>query len=120
VKRGEVIGSLRELPSSRERPLVAPKDGLFIPKLANGAAVTRAEKIAAIVYHEAYLQALVADSRPKPSWSCEVYEAASSSTANCKIIEVVRRGSKSFMTATTGPMWFDAAHDAKVRVSPPH
>src|SRR6266851_686428 len=120
VKRGEVIGSLRELPSSRERPLVAPKDGLFIPKLANGAAVSRAEKIAAIVYHEAYLQALVADSRPKPTWSCEVYEAASSSTASCKIIEVVRRGSKSLMTATTGPMWFDAAHDAKVRVSPPH
>ncbi len=119
VKRGEVIGSLRELTSSRERPLVAPKDGLFIPKVANGTAVTRAEKIAAIVYHEAYLQALVADSRPKPTWSCEVYESASSSTANCKIIQVVRRGSKSFMTATTEPMWFDAAHGAKVRVSPP-
>jgi len=120
VKRGEVIGSLRELPSARERPLVAPKDGLFIPKVENGAAVTRAEKIAAIVYHEAYLQALVTDSRPKPTWSCEVYEAASSSYANCKIIDVVRRGSKSFLTATTEPMWFDEAHDAKVRVSPPH
>lgn len=120
VKRGEVIGSLRELPSSRERTLVAPKDGLFIPKVENGAAVTRAEKIAAIVYHEAYLQALVADSRPKPTWSCEVYEAASSSSANCKIIDVVRRGSKSFLTATTEPMWFDEAHDAKVRISPPH
>jgi hypothetical protein len=120
VKRGEVIGTLRELTSSRERPLVAPKDGIFMPKVSNGAAATRAEKIAAIVYHEAYLQALVADSRPKPTWSCEVYEAASSSTADCKIIEVVRRGSKSFMTATTEPMWFDSARDAKVRVSPPH
>jgi hypothetical protein len=35
-------------------------------------------------------------------------------------VEVVRRGSKSFMTATTEPIWFDTAHGAKVRVSPPH
>jgi hypothetical protein len=120
VKRGEVIGRLREQASSRERALVAPKDGLFIPKVANGGEVTKSEKIAEIVYHEAYLQALLADARPKPTWSCQVYESNSSSTANCRIVEVVRRGSKSFMTATTEPIWFDTAHGAKVRVSPPH
>ena len=119
VKRGDAIGSLRGKGSSTELTLNAPKDGLFVPKVRSEAEVASTEKIAAIVYHEAYLQALVADAQPEPGWSCEVFQAASTAKANCKIVEVVRRGSKSFMTATTEPTWFDHADDARVRVSPP-
>ncbi len=119
VRRGESIGKLQEKDGSGERSLVAPKDGLFIPKVGNRSAVTESEKLAAIVYHEAYLQALVADAQPEPTWSCEIYHASSSGKASCKIVEVVKRGSKSFVTATTEPIWFDTADDARVRLSPP-
>ncbi|HKD43237.1 MAG TPA: tetratricopeptide repeat protein [Myxococcaceae bacterium] len=120
VKRGDALGSLRGKGSSTELTLNAPKDGLFVPKVRSETEVASTEKIAAIVYHEAYLQALVADAQPEPGWSCEVFQAASTAKANCKIVEVVRRGSKSFMTATTEPTWFDHADDARVRVLPPH
>jgi hypothetical protein len=119
VRRGEAIGSLQDTSASGERSLVAPKDGLFIPKVRNGSAVVAGEKLAAIVYHEAYLQAYVANAQPEPSWSCEVYHASSSDRASCKIVEVIKRGSRSFVTATTEPIWFDSADDARVRVCPP-
>ena len=119
VRRGETIGILRDNRTSREKSLVAPKEGLFIPKVPSNDAVSFAEAVADIVYHEAYLQASLADARPQSSWSCEVYQADSSERANCKIIEVVRHGSKSRVTATTEPLWFDTAPDARVRLAPP-
>src|SRR5262249_43126810 len=119
VRRGETIGSLRDDRTSREKSLLAPKDGLFIPKLRTNDTVSFAEAVADIVYHEAYLQASLADARPQSSWSCEVYQADSSERAKCKIVEVVRRGSRSRVTATTEPLWFDTAPDARVRLAPP-
>ncbi len=119
VRRGETIGILRDNRTVRERSLVAPKEGLFIPKVRNNDSVSFAQAVAAIVYHEAYLQASLADARPESSWSCEVYQVDSSERADCKIIEVVRRGSRSLVTATTEPLWFDTAADARVRLSPP-
>jgi hypothetical protein len=98
---------------------VAPKEGLFIPKVRSNDAVSFAEAVADIVYHEAYLQASLADARPQSSWSCEVYQADSTERAECKIVEVVRRGSRSRVTATTKPLWFDTAPDARVRFAPP-
>src|SRR5262249_53096192 len=120
VQRGETLGIVRSTRTSRERSLVAPKEGLFIPKVRSNEAVSFTQAVADIVYHEAYLQASLAEARPQSSWSCEVYEADSSQRADCKIVEVVRRGSKSLVTATTEPLWFDTAPDARVRLSPPH
>jgi len=119
VRRGETIGILRDDRTSSEKSLVAPKEGLLIPKVRTNDSVSFAEAVADIVYHEAYLQASLADARPQSSWSCEVYQADSSERANCKIIEVVRHGSKSRVTATTEPLWFDTAPDARVRLAPP-
>jgi hypothetical protein len=119
VRRGEAIGILRDDRTSREISLVAPKEGLFIPKVRSNDAASFREAVADIVYREAYLQAYLADARPQSSWSCEVYQADSSERADCKIVEVVRRGSKSRVTATTEPLWFDTAPDARVRLAPP-
>ena len=119
VRRGETIGILRENRTLHDRSLVAPKEGLFIPKVQSNDAVSFEQPVADIVYHEAYLQASLADARPQSSWSCEVYQADSAERAGCKIVEVVRRGSKSRVTATTEPLWFDTAPDARVRLAPP-
>jgi len=119
VRRGETIGILREDRTLRDRSLVAPKEGLFIPKVRTNEAASFGQAVADIVYHEAYLQASLADARPQSSWSCEVYQADSTERADCKIVEVVRRGSKSRVTATTEPLWFDTASDARVRLAPP-
>ena len=119
VRRGETLGSLRDARPARERQIRAPKEGLLIPKAGEDDAVSYGQPIASIVYPEAYLQASLADARPHPGWACEVYQPDSSERAACKIIEVVRRGSKSLVTATTEPLWFDSAREAVVRLSPP-
>jgi hypothetical protein len=120
VRRGDAIGVLEDKSGSSPRTLLAPKDGLFVPKVADHAEVRAAEVLAAIVYHEAYLQALVATARPEPAWVCEVFQPDPGERASCRIIGVIRRGTNSFVTATTEPMWFDSAKDAVLRLSPPH
>jgi len=119
VRRGEIVGSLQPHGDGEELLLKAPKDGLFMPKPRDKTEVKKDEQLAAIVYHEAYLQASVADASPEPGWPCEVFQQGSGTKASCKIITVVKRGAKHFVTATTEPTWFDTADDARLRVSAP-
>ncbi|MBI3184885.1 MAG: tetratricopeptide repeat protein [Myxococcales bacterium] len=113
VERGSEVGRIGS------RKLVAPKAGLLMPKLPDQGWASAGELLADIVYHEAYLQALVSGARPRPDWSCQVADEATGSRADCKLITIAPRGSGHFVTATTEPLWFDSCAEPRLRLAPP-
>ncbi|MFZ5468315.1 MAG: tetratricopeptide repeat protein [Myxococcota bacterium] len=118
VQRGEIVGSLTTK-SSAERALTAPKDGLFVPKVDAQAKAKKGRVLAAVVYYEAFMQALVRGAQPLPSWSCEVLDEGLGQKASCKVVSVSRRGQNFLVTATAQPLWIDNAANPQLRLSPP-
>lgn len=117
VKRGEAVGSFKA--DGPAVPLVAPKAGLFMPAVADGASAEAGATLASIVYFEAFVQAVATGVHPLPSWSCEVFSEASGEKAPCKVVSATPRGAGFFVTATTEPMWFDTCAEPRLRLTPP-
>jgi hypothetical protein len=119
VKRGEPIGTLQEKSTKRKHVLVAPKDGVLMPRERSGANAKKSKRVATILAPEGYLQAFVSKTRPERSWSCELFHEASGMKAPCKVVTVITRGSRYKVTATTEAVAFDTVEGAVLRLAPP-
>ncbi len=114
IKKGQTVGAVNGT------ALKAPKAGLLMPKAAEGASVAADELLAAVLYHEGYVQAVVASAeKPEPTWSCEILDAASGQRAPCKVVSGEPRKNGFFVTATAEPLWFDTAATPRLRIAPP-
>jgi len=93
VRRGEVVGNVWERASGRDRSLVAPSDGVLVPRQQEGAKTKKAKKLASLLSSQVELEAFVATPRPEKTWACEVLSEASGVKAPCNVETVDSRGS---------------------------
>jgi hypothetical protein len=93
VRRGEVVGNVWERTSGRDRSLVAPNDGVLVPREHEGAKTKKAKKLASLLSAQVELEAFVATPRPEKTWTCEVLSEASGVKAPCNVETVASRGS---------------------------
>ena len=102
VRRGESVGAIA-LPGGREAKLTAPKDGLLMTRVAEQGRTKKAAIVAAVVFHQAFLQGMAHSGTPTREWSCEVVSEAANQRAPCKITKVTRRSAGYHVTATADP-----------------
>jgi hypothetical protein len=93
VRRGEVVGNILENSRGRNRSLVAPNDGVLVPKAHEGARTRKAKKLGSLLSSQVELEALVAAPRPEKSWTCEVLSKGFDLKAPCDVETVESRGS---------------------------
>jgi hypothetical protein len=93
VRRGEVVGNIWERTSGRDRSLVAPDDGVLVPRQREGAKTQKAKKLASLLSSQVELEAFVATGRPEKTWACEVLSEASGVKAPCNVETVDSRDS---------------------------
>jgi hypothetical protein len=121
VMKNQAVGAVQA--SGRDSPLprrlVAPKEGLLIPLADDGARVRAGQKVANVVYVEAFLQTVVKGDKPRAEWLCEVVDSEGEKRAPCKVVTVAPKGSGFFVTATSEPMWIDAAASLQLRLQAP-
>ncbi len=116
VKRGQTVGNVTA--EGHKTGLKAPKDGLLIPVLAEGATGEKDAEAAKVVYFEGYVQATVPEAVPAASWDCEVFDQASNDRAPCKVVTATPGPKGLAVTGTYEPMWFDTCAKPVLRLAP--
>jgi hypothetical protein len=99
--------------------LKAPKAGLLMPAIADQAKCKAGDKLAAVVYHEAYLIALTAGTKPEQSWECRIADSSLKQSEPCHVVSAAPAAGGWAVTATTAALWIDAAPSASMELSPP-
>ena len=119
VRNGEVLGNVREKHGGRERVVVSPKDGVFVPKAVQGARTKKMKKLASLLSTQVQLEGYVAEKRPEKTWECEVVSEASSLKAPCSVETVASRGSGYWVTAKAQTLAdFDTVSHPVLRLTP--
>ena len=105
------------MPAQRRQQVVAYRVRVITAHLAMLATLL-GELPAQAAEQPAGSQTVVTGTRPTPEWGCEVFDEASGQRTECTVGAVTPRGAGFFITAILLPRWFDAAKDAKLRLSP--
>ena len=119
VRSGEVLGNVKEKRGGKERALVSPKDGVFVPKALQGAKARKMKKLASLLSTEVELEGYVAEKRPEKTWECQVLSEASSLKAPCNVEAVTSRGPGYWVTVKAQSLDdFDKVSNPVLRLTP--
>ncbi len=99
-------------------PLKAPKAGLLMPAIADRATCKAGDKLAAVVYHEAYLVAIAAGAKPEQNWECRIADSSLKQSEPCHVVSAAPAPGGWTVTATTAALWIDAAPSASMELAP--
>jgi hypothetical protein len=99
--------------------LKAPKSGLFRPAAADRARCKPGDKLASVVYHEAYLIALATAIRPGEEWECRLSDDQLHQREPCHVVTVAAAAGGWSVTATTAALWIDSAPAPRLELAPP-
>jgi hypothetical protein len=99
--------------------LKAPKSGLFRPAAAGRARCKPGDKLASVVYHEAYVIAVATALEPGQEWECRLSDDQLHEREPCHVVTVAPVAGGWAVTATTAALWIDSAPAPRLELAPP-
>lgn len=124
IRAGQALGQLRADPgeaggAAETIALKAPKAGLLMPAVADKGRCSAGDKLASVVYHEAYLIARATETKPGEDWECRLSDQKLDQREPCHVVTVAPAAGGWAVTATTAALWIDTAPSPRMELAPP-
>lgn len=117
IRAGQAVGQLRGPDDTVA--LKAPKAGLLMPAVADKGKCAAGDKLAAVVYHEAYIIAAAREVKPGEDWECRLSDDKLEQREPCHVVVVAPAAGGWAVTATTAALWIDTAPSPRMELAPP-